>query len=115
MNTASQKTAKRIRRHARVRSLVSGTPTRPRLAVFKSNKYVYAQLIDDVSGVTLAHATSLKGKGTGVERATLVGKTIAEAGKKAGVTTVVFDRGGFIYTGQVAALAESARAAGLKF
>tara|TARA_B100001758_G_scaffold235615_1_gene235893 strand:- start:3632 stop:3967 length:336 start_codon:yes stop_codon:yes gene_type:complete len=98
-----------------IRKKVSGTPERPRLAVFRSNKEIYAQLIDDVSGSTLAHASSSDAKGTKKEQATIVGKLIADNAKKAGIDTVVFDRGGFLYHGRVKALAESAREAGLKF
>jgi large subunit ribosomal protein L18 len=111
------KTEKRARLHKKIRSRVSGTGERPRLCVFRSNRYMYAQLIDDVLGVTLASASdiSLSDKITKVERATVVGKKLAEEAKKKNITTVVFDRGGFSYRGRVAALAEGARAAGLNF
>jgi large subunit ribosomal protein L18 len=111
------KTEKRERLHKKIRSRVSGTGERPRLCVFRSNRYMYAQLIDDVRGVTLASASdiSLSDKITKVERATVVGKKLAEEAKKNNITTVVFDRGGFSYRGRVAALAEGARAAGLNF
>ena len=98
-----------------IRKKVSGTSERPRLAVFRSNKEIYAQLIDDVVGNTLAYASSADAKGTKKEQASVVGKLIADNAKKAGVESVVFDRGGFLYHGRVKALAESAREAGLKF
>jgi large subunit ribosomal protein L18 len=98
-----------------IRKKVSGTSERPRLAVFRSNKEIYAQLIDDVAGNTLASASSADVKGTKTEQATVVGKLIADNAKKAGIDTVVFDRGGFLYHGRVKALAESARESGLKF
>ena len=98
-----------------IRKKVSGTSERPRLAIFRSNKEIYAQIIDDVAGHTLASASSSDAKGTKTEQATVVGKLIAETAKKAGVDTVVFDRGGFLYHGRVKALADSAREAGLKF
>lgn len=115
-NKSQQKTAKRVARHARIRSKVAGTALKPRLAVFKSNVALYAQLINDDAGTTMAAADSRKAKGANLtEKAAVVGNTIAEAAKKAGVEAVVFDRGGFRYQGAIAALAESARAAGLKF
>ena len=98
-----------------IRKKVSGTSARPRLAVFRSNKEIYAQVIDDVAGTTLAAASSSDTKGTKTEQAASVGKLIADNAKKAGVEAVVFDRGGFLYHGRVKALAESAREAGLKF
>jgi large subunit ribosomal protein L18 len=109
------KTEKRAGRHARIRAKVSGTAERPRLAVFKSNNFVYAQLIDDTKGVTLGAADSRTHKGTTSEGAVVVGKTIAEKAKAKGISSVVFDRGGFKYQGIVAAVAESARAEGLTF
>jgi large subunit ribosomal protein L18 len=111
------KKEKRVRRHSRIRSLVSGTAARPRLAVFRSNKFIYAQLIDDQAQVTLASAADMGAKTTGtkVERAQEVGKSLAKAAQAKGITTVVFDRGGFKYTGRVKALADSAREAGLSF
>lgn len=111
------KTEKRARLHKRIRSRVSGTGDRPRLCVFRSNRYMYAQLIDDVKGVTLASASdiSLTGKKTKLERAKVVGTTLAENAKKLKITSVVFDRGGFAYRGRVQALADAARAAGLAF
>src|SRR5690242_17700471 len=103
----------RIRRHARVRKGVVGTPTRPRLAVFRSNRHVVAQVIDDSTGKTLASASTLEAElrstGGNKEGATRVGALIAERAKAAGVTAVVFDRGGFNYHGRVAAVADAAR------
>lgn len=105
----------RKRRHTRVRGKVSGTDARPRLAIFRSNTALYAQVIDDAAGRTLASASSLKEKGTRVEKAQAVGKAIAAAAKAKGVTKVVCDRGGFKYTGSIKVLADSAREAGLEF
>ena len=110
----------RRRRHKRVRRRVEGTAERPRLAVFRSNKHITAQLIDDLAGRTLASASSveapLRGSGGGnVEAAKAVGALVATRAKDAGITTVVFDRGGFAYPGRVAALADAARAEGLEF
>ena len=109
----------RERRHRRVRGKVAGTADRPRLAVFRSNKGIFAQLIDDESGRTIAGASWLgltkSFKGNKSDQATEVGKAIADAGKKAGIETVVFDRGGYLYHGRVKALAEAAREGGLKF
>lgn len=108
--------AQRMKRHARVRKTVNGTEARPRLNVFRSNKNIFAQVIDDTKGVTLASASSLKlENGGNIEGAKAVGKMIAEAALKAGINEVVFDRGGYIYHGRVKALAEAAREAGLKF
>jgi large subunit ribosomal protein L18 len=98
-----------------IRKKVSGTSERPRLAVFRSNKEIYAQIIDDVTGTTLASASSSEAKGNKTEQAAVAGKLIADNAKKAGVESVVFDRGGFLYHGRVKALADSAREAGLKF
>ena len=109
------KKVKRKKSRFAIRKKVSGTSARPRLAVFRSNKEIYAQVIDDNAGNTLASASSSDAKGTKVEQATIVGKLIAENAKKAGVDNVVFDRGGFVYHGRVKALADSAREAGLKF
>ena len=116
MTTITSKTEKRTRRHRRIRAKVIGTAERPRLAVFKSNIYVYAQLIDDIKGVTLAASSDmgLKGK-TKTERAKLAGDALAKVAKTKGITQVTFDRGGFIYTGRVRALAEGAREGGLIF
>ena len=106
----------RTHRHKRLRSQVSGTATRPRLAVFKSNKFVYAQIIDDEAGKTLVATDSRKeAKGTPLEKAKAVGLQIAEKAIKAKIDTVVFDRGGFRYQGIVAMLADGAREGGLKF
>lgn len=116
MNTSHTKATLRAQRHNRLRHKVTGTAERPRLAVYRSNKFVYAQLIDDVAGKTLASADSRKeAKGTGVEKATLVGAAVAKAAKAANIETVVFDRGGFQYAGIVKAVAEGAREGGLKF
>lgn len=114
MNKAQVKTEKRNRRHGRIRSKITGTTDRPRLAVFRSNQFVYAQLIDDKAGMTLAAADSRKmaGENTRV-RARAVGAAIAEKAIKANITKVVFDRGGFLYAGAVKELAEGAREAGL--
>ncbi len=110
----------RRRRHNRVRRKVHGSAERPRLAVFRSNKHISAQLIDDDAGRTLAAASSTEGDlrgnpGGNVDAATTVGKLVATRAKSAGITTVVFDRGGFAYHGRVAALADAARAEGLEF
>ena len=115
MEKSQYKTIKRISRHARIRAKVSGTAKRPRLAVYKSNRYVYAQLIDDVRGVTLASVDSRIHKGTTSEGAVIVGTEIATKAKTAGIKEVVFDRGGFKYQGIVAILADAARAEGLTF
>jgi large subunit ribosomal protein L18 len=114
----STKKELRDRRHARVRSLISGTAERPRLAFSKSNKFVQAQVIDDVNGLTLAaaHGRPAKGKSAPLSaQAVAVGKEIATKAKAAGITSVVFDRGGFNYEGQVKALADAARENGLQF
>ena len=116
MNKAIEKQEKRARRHVRIRSRVSGTALKPRLAVFRSNRYVYAQLINDELGTTLVAADSREMPGSNLtERGTAVGKSIAENAKKAGIEKVVFDRGGFKYQGVVAALADGAREGGLQF
>lgn len=111
------KTEKRIRLHKKIRSRVSGTAECPRLAVFRSNRYMYAQLIDDVKGVTLVSASdlSLDDKMNKVERAKTVGKNLAASAQKEHISKVVFDRGGFSYRGRVQALADAAREAGLQF
>lgn len=111
----NNKTKNREMRHARIRAKVKGTKEMPRLSVYKSNKYIYAQIIDDASNTTLAAASSLKSKGTMLESAKEVGKEIAELAKKIGVSKVAFDRGGFIYTGKIKVLADAAREAGLTF
>jgi large subunit ribosomal protein L18 len=117
MSTLTTRQA-RERRQRRIRGKVAGTAARPRLAVYRSNKGIFAQLIDDESGRTLAGASwlGLKSfKGNRIEQATEVGKAVADAAKKAGIETVVFDRGGYLYHGRVKALAEGAREGGLKF
>ncbi len=104
------KTEKRSRIKKKIRSRISGTAEKPRLSVFRSNSFIYAQLIDDTNGKTLASASDIKIKsGTKAERALKVGAAIAEAGKAAKITTVVFDRNGFRYTGRVKSLADEAR------
>lgn len=113
------KKAMRLKRHVRVRGKISGTPERPRLNVFRSNANIYAQIIDDVSGVTLVSASTLdkdfEGAAGNCEAAKKVGQLIAERAKAKGIEEVVFDRGGYVYHGRVAALAEGARENGLKF
>jgi large subunit ribosomal protein L18 len=108
----------RLRRHRRVRGKVAGTSERPRLAVFRSNKGIFAQLVDDERGVTVASASWLALRphtGTKTEQAHEVGKALAAAARTAGVTACVFDRGGYLYHGRVKALAEGAREGGLEF
>ena len=111
------KNVSRIKRHEKIRRNLSGTEKTPRLCVFRSNMAIYAQLIDDVKGVTLASSSSLelKLKNNNLEAASAVGKDIAEKAKKAKIKTVVFDRGGYLYHGRVKALAEAARENGLEF
>ena len=112
------KPERRQRIRFRIRKTISGTATNPRLSVFRSNKEIYAQLIDDVNGVTLLAASSREkeiGKGTNIEVATAVGKLVGEKDLKAGFDVVTFDRGGYLYHGRIKSLAEGARAAGLKF
>ena len=113
------KNAMRLHRHVRVRGKISGTPERPRLNVFRSNANMYAQIIDDVNGVTLAAASTLEkdfeGAAGNKEAARKVGQLVAERAKAKGIEEVVFDRGGYVYHGRVAELAEGAREAGLKF
>jgi len=112
------KSDRRQRIKFRIRKIVSGTAAKPRLSVFRSNKEIYAQLIDDVNGVTLLAASSREkeiGKGTNVEVAAAVGKLLGEKALKAGIDAVTFDRGGYLYHGRIKSLAEGARAAGLKF
>lgn len=111
------KTIKRQRRQKKVRARIFGTSTKPRLAVFRSNTNIYAQLIDDIGGVTLCAVSDVKKKadGTKSERAKKVGSEIAELAKKKNIQEIVFDRGGFSYHGRVKALAEWAREAGLTF
>ena len=111
--------SQRIKRHNRVRGKISGTAERPRLSVFRSEKHIYAQIIDDAAGKTLVAASSVEkgfeGLGGNKEAARKVGKTVAERAVKAGIEEVVFDRGGYIYHGRVQELAEGAREGGLKF
>ena len=113
------KNAQRKKRHIRVRGKISGTPERPRLNVFRSNANIYAQIIDDVNGVTLASASTLdkefEGAAGNCEAAKKVGLLVAQRAKEKGISVVVFDRGGYIYHGRVAALAEGAREGGLEF
>ena len=112
------KSDRRQRIKFRIRKIVSGSAAKPRLSVFRSNKEIYAQLIDDVNGVTLLAASSREkevGNGTNVEVANAVGKLVGEKALKAGIDTVTFDRGGYLYHGRIQSLAEGARAAGLKF
>ena len=109
----------RKKRHKRVRGKVSGTPERPRLNVFRSEKHIYAQVIDDTKGVTLCSASSVEkafeGSGSNKEGARKVGKVVAERAKSKGIESVVFDRGGYIYHGRVKELADAAREGGLNF
>lgn len=114
MSTTSPK-ALRTRRHARIRSRVSGTAERPRLAIFRSNRFVSAQVIDDVAGKTIAAAHGREFPGAQSLQAAAVGKAVAERAKKAGVNAVVFDRGGYSYAAQVKKLADAAREGGLTF
>lgn len=122
MSAKKSRNAARLRRHARVRRKVQGTPEKPRLNVFRSLKGIYAQVIDDKAGHTLVSAstldpgiqTQLQGKKR-LEQARLVGKSLAERAKEAGITQVVFDRGGYRYSGRVKALADGARESGLEF
>lgn len=112
-----KKIARRLRIKASIRTRIAGTAEQPRLTVFRSNSQIYAQVIDDEKGMTLASASSLsiKEKMTKTEKAAMVGKMVAEAAQKAGVTTVVFDRNGYLYHGRVKSLADAAREAGLNF
>lgn len=114
----ASRNSERIRRHKRVRAKISGTPETPRLNVFRSNANIHVQIIDDTTGNTLASASSVEMKienGGNVEAARLVGQEIAKRAKDKNITKVVFDRGGYIYTGRVKALAQAAREAGLEF
>jgi large subunit ribosomal protein L18 len=116
------KNQKRLKRHLRLRNKIEGTPDRPRLNVYRSSKHIYAQVIDDATGITLVSASTQE-KGlrdqaaelTKTEAAKLVGKTIGERAKEKGINTVVFDRGGFLYHGRVKFLADGARESGLEF
>ena len=115
----TDKKAMRLHRHVRVRGKISGTPNRPRLNVFRSNANIYAQIIDDVNGVTLVSASTVEknfeGATGNAEAAKKVGQLVAERALAKGIDTIVFDRGGYVYHGRVAALAEGAREGGLKF
>ena len=119
MVSKKDKNAQRLKRHARVRGKISGTTERPRLAVYRSIANIYAQIIDDVKGVTLCSASTVEkdfeGIGSNKEAAKKVGKKIAEKALAGGITEVVFDRGGYIYHGRVSELAAGAREGGLKF
>ncbi|MCA1032778.1 50S ribosomal protein L18 [Bacillus timonensis] len=120
MINKQDKNAVRKKRHARVRSKLTGTATRPRLNVFRSNQHIYAQVIDDVNSVTLASASTLDKDLTldstaNLEAATKIGELVAKRALDKGITTVVFDRGGYLYHGRIKALAEAAREAGLEF
>lgn len=121
MITKADKNKARLKRHLRVRKKISGTNERPRLSVFRSSKHIYAQLIDDVKGVTLASASTVdkelaaSGNGGNVESARKVGELIAKRAKEKGYEVVVFDRGGYLYHGRIQALADAAREAGLQF
>ncbi len=122
MISKASRTDIRRKKHRRVRNRISGTPERPRLAVFRSNQHMYAQIIDDTVGHTLVSASTLQkevreqlDKTDTVEAASYLGTVIAKRALEKGITTVVFDRGGFIYQGKVQALAEAAREAGLEF
>ena len=111
--------AQRVKRHTRVRGKISGTPERPRLAVYRSNAHISAQIIDDVNGVTLVAANTyekdFEGIGSNKEAARKVGNTLAQRALEKGISAVIFDRGGYIYHGRVSELAEGAREGGLKF
>jgi len=113
--TPTSRTSHRIARHARVRTKIAGTAERPRLAVFRSLTHIYAQLIDDQNGKTIAAASDAGGTGKKSERAAAAGTLLAERAKAAGIENVVFDRGGYRYHGRVKALADAARKGGLSF
>lgn len=120
MITKLDKNASRKKRHARVRAKLSGTAARPRLNVFRSNKHLYAQVIDDMGGVTLASASTIEKdlnleSTSNVEAAKLVGELVAKRAVEKGITAVVFDRGGYLYHGRIQALADAARENGLQF
>ncbi|MBL4954574.1 50S ribosomal protein L18 [Neobacillus sp. OS1-32] len=120
MITKLDKNAVRRKRHARVRAKLSGTSARPRLNVFRSNKHIYAQLIDDSKGVTLASASTLDKElnlesSSNIEAAKKVGELVAKRAVEKGITAVVFDRGGYLYHGRIQALADAARENGLQF
>jgi large subunit ribosomal protein L18 len=116
------KNQKRLNRHLRIRNKIAGTPERPRLNIYRSSKHIYAQVIDDATGITLASASTQEkelrdqaAELTKTEAAKLVGKTIGERAKEKGVNTVVFDRGGYLYHGRIKLLADGARESGLEF
>ncbi len=122
MITKGDKNKARVKRHLRVRKKINGTTQRPRLSVFRSSKHIYAQLIDDVLGVTVASASTLDkelagqvSNGGNIEAARKVGELIANRAKAKGVEQIVFDRGGYLYHGRIQALADAAREAGLEF
>ena len=122
MITKIDKNSERIKRHKRIRNKISGTPERPRLSVFRSSKHIYAQIIDDVNGVTLVAASTMEKsvaeavkEMTKSEQAKYVGGELGRRAAEKGVTTVVFDRSGYLYMGRLEALAEGAREAGLQF
>lgn len=119
MVKSSNSNEQRLKRHRRVRGKISGTPERPRLNVFRSNKHIYAQLIDDVNGITLAAASTMdkgfEGSGSNKEAAHKVGQAIGKLAMEKKIETVVFDRGGYLYHGRVKELADGARESGLKF
>jgi large subunit ribosomal protein L18 len=119
MVSKMDKNTQRLKRHRRVRGKISGTAERPRLSVFRSESNIYAQIIDDVAGNTLVAASSVEkgfeGNGGNIEAAKKVGAMVAERALQKGIEEVVFDRGGYVYHGRVAALAEGAREGGLKF
>ncbi|OIK14404.1 50S ribosomal protein L18 [Bacillus sp. MUM 116] len=120
MITKLDKNAVRLKRHARVRAKLSGTSARPRLNVFRSNKHIYAQIIDDMNGVTLASASTLDKElnlesSSNADAAQKVGELVAKRAVEKGITNVVFDRGGYLYHGRIQALADAARANGLQF
>ena len=122
MVSKESRTENRVKKHMKIRNRFSGTAERPRLAVFRSNNHMYAQIIDDTVGKTLVSASTLDKdvkaeceKTNNVEAAAVVGKVVAKKALEKGITTVVYDRGGFIYEGKIKALAEAAREAGLEF
>ncbi|WP_033827273.1 50S ribosomal protein L18 [Bacillus andreraoultii] len=120
MITKPDKNAIRRKRHARVRAKISGTPERPRLSVYRSNKHIYAQLIDDMNGVTLASASTLDKEinvesASNIDAAAKVGELVAKRAVEKGYKSVVFDRSGYLYHGRIQALADAAREAGLEF
>ena len=117
MAREKSRNSRRRKIHRRIRNRISGTAGRPRLCVFRSLKHMYAQLIDDQGGHTMASASTAKldGNGANLKAAEAVGKALAEAAKKQGIETLVFDRAGYIFHGRVKALAEAVREAGLKF